>query len=89
MKRLILRIFGEVQGVGFRFFALRQAQKLKLTGYVKNEKAGFVTIIAEGPEENLNELLDLCRQGPSYARVDKIEEMWDNSTGEFKEFKIE
>ena len=47
------RVFGRVQGVGFRYFALRQAELLGVTGFARNHPDGSVEVVAEGPEESL------------------------------------
>lgn len=88
VKQLKLRIFGQVQGVGFRYFAHWQAEKLNIVGYVLNESDGSITILAEGPKEKLVQLIENCRQGPSFSKVAKIEEMWQDASGQFKDFKI-
>jgi acylphosphatase len=87
-KQLTLKIFGEVQGVGFRFFVIQTAQKLNLVGYCRNEKNNTVTVVAEGDEENLKKLLQSCEKGPYFARVDNIEKIWQDATNQFSEFTI-
>jgi acylphosphatase len=87
--RLQLSVFGHVQGVGFRWFAQRQAEALSLTGYARNDPSGSkVEVVAEGPRGRLEELLDRLRQGPSKARVSHVEAEWRDSTGEFEQFQI-
>jgi len=88
MSRLSLKIFGQVQGVNFRYFVYNQAIKLNIVGWVKNAADGIVEAVLEGKEEDLKKMLESCYQGPSYAKVDKIEEQWSEGIGEFKEFKI-
>jgi len=87
-KRLILNISGRVQGVFFRVYAEKKAKELGLTGFVKNEEDGSVSIVAEGLEEKLNELLDWAKKGPQMAKVEKINLKQDSATGEFENFKI-
>ena len=86
MKRLHLVISGQVQGVFFRDFAQKNSGNLK--GWVKNTSTGAVEIIAEGEEEELKRLLEKCRQGPSAAKVEKIDEKWEKATNEFDSFEI-
>lgn len=86
MKRLHLIIHGRVQGVFFRRFVCEQAQRLGLTGYVRNKNDGSVEAVAEGEEKILQELVALCRKGPTAARVDKIDVEEENYTGDFKGF---
>ncbi|OGH59702.1 MAG: hypothetical protein A3G34_07745 [Candidatus Lindowbacteria bacterium RIFCSPLOWO2_12_FULL_62_27] len=73
MVRLTLKIAGRVQGVGFRWFVLDEAQRLGLVGYVRNLRNGCVEVLAEGDAESLAELERMCRQGPRSARVEAVE----------------
>jgi len=63
---------GQVQGVGFRYFVLRRANRLGLVGWVANERDGSVRLVAEGPPEVLDELLALVRGGPPGAWVEEV-----------------
>jgi acylphosphatase len=87
MKRLEATIYGRVQGVFFRHHAELAARRLYLTGWVRNERDGTVKIVAEGAEPALQELLRFLRQGPSQARVDKVEVQWIQATQEFPRFE--
>jgi acylphosphatase len=87
-KRLSVVVTGLVQGVNFRYFTKAWAEKLGLTGYVKNKSDGSVEVEAEGDEEKLKELLEKLRVGPPMARVEKIKENWEKYSGSFKEFTI-
>lgn len=88
-KRIILEVYGEVQGVNFRYYTTQVAQELGLKGWVKNEPDGIVKIIAEGEEKNLKELVNWSHQGPSGVRVTKVDEKWESNQGEFEDFRIE
>jgi acylphosphatase len=65
--RLVIR--GLVQGVGFRWWAVRRARALGLDGWVRNLSGGAVEIYAAGPPAALDRLEDACRRGPVSARV--------------------
>jgi len=67
-----LTIVGHVQGVGFRAFTKKQAQRLGITGWVKNCDDGTVEIIANGDEEKLKMLAVICEKGPMTAVVKQI-----------------
>ncbi len=86
MKRIIIDVFGTVQGVFFRYNTQKKARKLNLTGYVRNMSNGSVHIEAEGPQEKLEELLKFAKVGPIYARVDKINYRYTDATNEFNSF---
>ncbi|MGM0652656.1 MAG: acylphosphatase [Bacillota bacterium] len=89
MKRLHLKIYGRVQGVYFRSSAQDQAGALGLSGWIKNMPDGTVETVIEGGEEQLQEYKEWCKIGPPAARVEKIEERWEEPTGEFKGLSIQ
>lgn len=78
----MIKIYGFVQGVGFRYYTIKEAQNLNLSGWVKNEPDGSVTILAEGEEENLKKLIDWAKKGPSFAQVKNIKTQWQEPKGE-------
>jgi acylphosphatase len=81
-------VVGHVQGVGFRYFVIGKARMLGLRGYVRNDSAGDVEVIAQGPRVALEQLLVFLRQGPSAARVDNVQCMWREPTEHFSGFYI-
>jgi acylphosphatase len=72
MKHFNIKIYGIVQGVGFRYHAIRQANSIGVTGFVRNEPDGSVYIEAEGNETALAEFVKWCKTGPSYAHVEDV-----------------
>ncbi len=86
--RLHAIVRGIVQGVNFRYATRREAQRLLLTGWVRNRPDGTVEVIAEGPRAQLERLLDFLRSGPPMARVTGVEVTWQPATGEFAAFEI-
>lgn len=86
--RLHAIVRGIVQGVNFRYATRREAQRLLLTGWVRNRPDGTVEVIAEGPQAQLERLLDFLRSGPPMARVTGVEVNWQPATGEFAAFEI-
>ena len=66
-------IAGEVQGVGFRWFAARAGQSLGLRGWVRNLSDGRVEVIAAGEEAQLVELAGRLGAGPRASRVEHVE----------------
>ena len=87
-QRLDARVTGRVHGVGFRYFVLREAAALGLTGWVANDVDGSVHCVAEGPRADLDALLELLRDGPPAAIVDAVSEAWMPSTGSFRSFGV-
>jgi acylphosphatase len=67
-----VRITGRVQGVFFRARTYEQAQRLGVSGWVSNEPDGSVAGRFEGEEDAVAALVDWCRQGPPYARVEHV-----------------
>lgn len=73
MKKIHVIVKGKVQGVSFRSTTIVVAEKLQLSGWVKNLPDGNVEVAAEGPENKIEEFLDYLRNGPSLANVKGIE----------------
>ena len=67
-----VRISGRVQGVSYRFWTRMEAQRLGLTGWVRNEADGSVTALIAGPETAINAMIDLFWQGPRGASVTSV-----------------
>ena len=86
--RAHLIIEGMVQGVLFRDSTREEATRLDLTGWVKNRFDGNVEIVAEGPREKVEKLIEWCHHGPPIARVTKVHEIREDFTGEFDSFRI-
>jgi acylphosphatase len=82
-------ITGQVQGVGYRFFAQRAAARHQIVGYVRNLKDGSVEALAEGPLHNVEAFgVDLAA-GPNYAVVENVEEINLDPSGSYSSFRIE
>ncbi len=69
--RLLIR--GRVQGVGYRWWAVREARRLRLDGWVRNRSDGSVELLAGGSPTAIGELEELCWDGPTSARVTAVE----------------
>ncbi|MBX9933143.1 MAG: acylphosphatase [Methylobacterium sp.] len=65
-------VVGRVQGVGFRAWVKTRAQKLRLSGHVRNRADGAVEAVLSGTSDAVAEMIDACRQGPPVARVDEV-----------------
>jgi acylphosphatase len=68
-----VRVTGLVQGVSFRAYAAREAHRLGLAGWVRNETNGSVAGHFEGPDAAVEEMLAWCRDGPPAARVANVQ----------------
>jgi acylphosphatase len=88
-ERLDAFVRGRVQGVGFRYFVLREASYLGLDGFVANERDGSVRVVAEGPTRVLDELLDRLREGPPASIVERVIERREPARGIGSGFRVE
>ncbi|MCE4608526.1 MAG: acylphosphatase [Caldisphaeraceae archaeon] len=88
LVRLHAFIEGIVQGVGYRYFARRNALRLGIKGYAKNLRDGRVEVVAEGEEEAINAFLEELKKGPMLSKVDRVEYRIEGYKGEFISFKI-
>jgi acylphosphatase len=73
MKTHHLRIHGRVQGVWFRESMRVEAERLTVTGWVRNTPDGAVEAVIQGPAEAVDALIEWARSGPPLARVERIE----------------
>ena len=87
--RLEAIVRGRVQGVGFRVWALREAMHLDLDGLVANEADGSVRVVAEGPRETLERLVERLEDGPPAALVERVNTRWEPARGITGGFRIE
>ncbi|MBI3394745.1 MAG: acylphosphatase [Spirochaetia bacterium] len=73
MQAELFRIRGRVQGVGFRYFVLSQAQRLGVSGYVRNQNDGSVECLAQGSQSDLDDLENALKQGPPGSQVTSVD----------------
>ncbi|MEC7988259.1 MAG: acylphosphatase [Myxococcota bacterium] len=88
MERIHVRVLGRVQGVYYRASTRDKATDLGLVGWVRNCSDGTVELVAEGQREDLQRLIDWCRQGPPISRVDDLHIRWDKASGSYDDFTI-
>jgi acylphosphatase len=90
MKRVCKHILvsGLVQGVGFRYFALRHAHTLGLAGYVRNTRDGRVEIAAEGDQESVVSFIKRMKEGPSSALVREVKVSDYTGPSDFRGFEL-
>jgi acylphosphatase len=74
--RLTAWVHGHVQGVGFRWWTRSRALELGLTGYASNRPDGRVQVVAQGPRDDCERLLDLLEGGDAPGRVEKVVADW-------------
>jgi len=79
---------GRVQGVGFRWFTINQAENYDIKGYVQNLKNGDVEVFAEGDDFQLIEFINKIKEGPSFSMVMDVITRYEKFKGQFKDFKL-
>jgi len=79
---------GRVQGVGFRWFVVREAERLGLRGFTRNLPDGRVEVVASGEPDALQRLVTELQRGPSGARVDAVDSSDLESVPEFVSFTV-
>lgn len=87
-KQIHCIIKGDVQGIGYRYFVVREASRLNINGWVKNLYNGDVEVVAEGDEEKIERLLKEFRSGHPYARVDDIYIEWYPPENKYDRFFV-
>ena len=87
-KRAEIIANGLVQGVGFRYYIIKNAENLGLKGYAKNLFSGEVLTVVEGSRANIEELFSRIKVGPSHASVKNCRIEWGESKNEFTHFEI-
>lgn len=89
MKRISVTVKGRVQGVGYRYYVRDSASGYGITGYVKNNPDGTVSVVAEGEQSSLKDFIeDLRASGDRYITVDDISVTWDEARRQFGDFYI-
>jgi acylphosphatase len=68
-RAVTVKVTGRVQGVAFRWYAVQEAERLGVRGWVRNEPDGSVAAHLEGDDESVDAMVDWCHRGPSYASV--------------------
>jgi acylphosphatase len=81
-------ISGRVQGVFFRSETRYEARRLGVVGWVRNMPDGKVEAVFEGEEKSVKEIIKFCKRGPPRARVTDVYVVWEDYTGEFRDFEI-
>jgi acylphosphatase len=83
-----ITVRGYVQGVGFRWYASREAANLGITGWVANQPDGSVALVAEGSSAAIDALIAALREGPAGASVASVDVRDRVATGRFGRFEI-
>ena len=87
-ERLVARVHGRVQGVGYRIYVKEMAARMGIRGTVKNLPDGSVEVVAEARPTALNQLEVALHTGPPAARVERVEVERHEGKGRFKKFVV-
>jgi acylphosphatase len=87
-QRVTLRYEGRVQGVCFRFIAVKLSQSFDITGYVRNQSDGSVELVAEGEEQDIMGLINAIRLSQLSRGIMNERLLRSKATEEFKSFTI-
>ncbi|MCL5438881.1 MAG: acylphosphatase [Patescibacteria group bacterium] len=81
-------ISGFVQGIGYRQFVRKEAEKLGLKGFVQNIEGGKVEALFQGDKKNIEKIIDECKKGPYLSEIKKVDIEWVDEMDEFPGFEI-
>ena len=87
VKRVRVVVTGQVQGVFYRASCAERARALGLGGFVRNLPDGRVEAAMEGPATAVQAMVAWCHRGTDWSRVDHVEVVPEEPTGE-REFRI-
>ena len=79
---------GLVQGVGYRYYVVREAQKLGLKGFTQNLYTGEVLTVVEGEKALVDEMIKKLKVGPIHASVKSCKVVWQEPKNEFTDFEV-
>jgi acylphosphatase len=90
MKTVKILVKGTVQGVFFRNFIKEKADANDIDGFVRNLENGDLEIVAEGKDEEVNNLIEECKKGPPHSEIRELltEEIKHQGLKDFKILKI-
>ena len=86
--RLLARVKGRVQGVGFRYYVMSAAVELGLTGLVRNRRDGSVEVLAEGDIDQIKNLMGVLERGSRSSAVMEVKTKLQPAKGEFDSFFV-
>jgi acylphosphatase len=81
-KRVHVFVSGDVQGVGFRWFCREEALHRNLSGFVRNLTDGRVEAVFEGDPARVDDMVEWCRTGPTWAMVESVESREEQPAGD-------
>lgn len=83
-----LLVTGLVQGVGYRYFCMKKARSLNITGWVRNRPDGAVELTVEGDKESISTFVEELQRGPAYADVRQVGAEYAPYSGKYQSFEV-
>ena len=83
-----IRVTGQVQRVGYRYFVQRWAEDFGLGGWVRNQRDGSVYLETEGRKDRIKKLMKELKEGPQMARVEEVSVKWTSFENKFRNFQV-
>lgn len=87
-QRMLLKVYGQVQGINLRSMIKVKALELGLVGHVMNNNDGTVSLEAEGERPALEALMGWLRGRPGNCRIDRLADDWQDALGQEDNFVI-
>ena len=88
MKRVHLIVSGKVQGVFYRDFARKEAERLGVKGFVRNLRDSTVEVVAQGDDDKVDEFIKSCKKGSFASFVKNVDIKEEKPSHEFEDFEI-
>lgn len=89
MKQAHVFVSGFVQGVGFRAYIRSKARKIGVKGWIRNLRDDRVEGVFQGDKEKIEKLIQFCKRGPFFAKVENLVVDWEDQVEEFEDFTKE
>ncbi|MBE17898.1 MAG: acylphosphatase [Nitrospinae bacterium] len=83
-----IRVTGNIQRVGYRYFVQNWAEDFGLGGWVKNKSDGSVIMQLEGRKDNVEKLLTELKEGTENVVIENIKVDWLSFENKFRNFKV-
>ena len=87
-ERVHVMVSGRVQGVSFRDATRQEAERIGLTGWVRNTEDGNVEAVFEGDPDAVNQMVEWCKSGPSSADVEDVSTEKETPSGDLSSFEV-
>lgn len=87
-KGVNITVRGKVQGVGFRYYSFQRANALTLTGWVRNNSNGSVTVCVRGESNKIKQIIEQLKAGPGAPFISESDIEWLETVEQYSSFEI-